>query len=90
MELFLELFWNFLLVFLLETFKLPSLTMKIRRTFLISWLISINKEKTETSVIDIEHIQTGNKNRVLTLEEANEWMKKAGETKKDTQIKKTN
>lgn len=63
--------------------------MKIRKTFLISWLISTNKKKTETSVIDIEHIQTGDKHRVLTLEEAGEWMKKTDKVVENAQIGKT-
>lgn len=85
MEPFLEHFWNFLFVLLLKTLKLSSYSMKIRKTFLISWLVSFNKKQTETSVIDVEHIQTGNRQRVSTLEEASIWMSKAGKPDKHFQ-----
>lgn len=49
--------------------------MKKRKTFLIRWLVTIDREQIERSVIDIEHIQSGNKHRVLTIEEAAQWMK---------------
>lgn len=61
--------------------------MKIRKTFLISWLVSFNKEQNESSIIDIEHVQTGEHARVPTLEEANEWMKKTGEPRESIQAR---
>lgn len=64
--------------------------MKIRKTFLISWLVSLNKEQTESSVIDIEHVQSRNHTRVPTLEEAIEWMRKAGELREDAQVHEGN
>lgn len=50
--------------------------MKIRKSFFIRWLMTIDQNKQECSLIDIEHIQSGDKHRVASLEEANEWMKK--------------
>jgi len=48
--------------------------MKIRKTFLIRWWVSLNRNQ-EPSVIDVEHIQSGDTFRAASLEEANEWMK---------------
>ena len=54
--------------------------MKIRKSFIIRWLFSVDeKQHLERSVIDIEYIQTGAKQRVSTLEEAAEWMRKTDE-----------
>lgn len=61
--------------------------MKIRKTFLISRLVSFNKEQNESSVIDIECAQTDDHIRVTTLEEANDWMKKAGEQGDSVQVR---
>lgn len=48
---------------------------KIRRSFVIRWILSPHDEKQpESSVIDVEHIQTGNHRRVTSLVEANAWM----------------
>lgn len=47
-----------------------------RKSFLIRWLLSRDEEQQEEkSVIDIEHIQSGNNQRVSSLEEANLWMR---------------
>jgi hypothetical protein len=48
--------------------------MKKRKTFLIRWLVASDREQNENSVIDIEYIQTGDKLRVSTIEEAAKWM----------------
>ena len=61
--------------------------MKIRKSFFIRWLMSAADERQEDrSVIDIEHIQTGDRQRVSTMEEAGEWMKTAGETQGKSQL----
>lgn len=50
--------------------------MIIRKSFLIRWLLYTEEAKDEErSVIDIEHIQSGNNQRVSSLEEANQWMR---------------
>lgn len=52
--------------------------MKIRKSFFIRWLLVRDEKKPqqeEQSVIDIEHIQSGNNRRVSSLEEANLWMR---------------
>lgn len=55
--------------------------MKIRKSFFIRWLLSVDEQKqSRRSVIDIEHVQTGDKHRVSTLEEASQWMESAGES----------
>lgn len=46
-----------------------------RKSFLIRWLLFRGEEQEEKSVIDIEHIQSGNNQRVSSLEEANMWMR---------------
>lgn len=62
--------------------------MKIRKSFYLRWLLSKSggEQQTERSIIDIEHIQSGETQRVSTLEEANEWMKSANETPKKAQL----
>ena len=58
--------------------------MKIRKSFFIRWLLSIDEQKqSRRSVIDIEHVQTGDRHRVSTLEEATEWINKVGEKLED-------
>lgn len=54
--------------------------MKIRKSFFIRWLLVRNEAlpQEETSVIDIEHIQSGRSRRVSNLEEANLWMQEIG------------
>ena len=49
--------------------------MKIRRSFVIRWLLTLDQSTNERSVIDIEHIQSGQRQVVSSLEEASEWMK---------------
>ncbi len=51
--------------------------MKKTRSFFTRWLTTLDKERQEHSVIDVEHVQSGDKWRVSTIEEANEWMKNA-------------
>lgn len=50
--------------------------MKIRETFLIRCLVSIDKNKEERAVFDVEHIQTGEKWSASTIDETNELIKK--------------
>lgn len=47
-----------------------------RKSFFIRWLLfrDEKEEQKEKSVIDIEHIQSGNSQRVSNLEEASLWM----------------
>lgn len=52
--------------------------MKIRKSFLIRWLSAVDRHKNERSVIDIEHVQSGEQWRVSSIEEAAEMMKNAG------------
>ena len=52
--------------------------MKIRNSFFIRWLMTIEQDEQIQSIIDVEHVQSGNKHRAASIEEANEWMKKAG------------
>ena len=48
-----------------------------RKSFFIRWLLFSDEEQHQEkqSVIDIEHIQSGNNQRVSSLEEANLWMR---------------
>ena len=57
-----------------RTFPLKRI-MKIRKSFFIRWLLVRDEEKQEKSVVDIEHIQSGDSQRVSSLEEANQWMR---------------
>ena len=47
-----------------------------RKSFFIRWLLfsKDDKPQEEQSVIDIEHIQSGESQRVSSLEEASQWM----------------
>ena len=63
--------------------------MKIRKSFFIRWLLSVDQLQ-ERSVIEIEHIQSGDRQRVSTLEEASEWMKKIAEESKNVKNSVTN
>lgn len=51
--------------------------MKTRRSFFIRWLKTFDSSKNELSVIDVEHIQSGETWRVSSIEEAAETMRKA-------------
>lgn len=48
-----------------------------RKSFFVRWLLFRDEEaqQEEKSVIDIEHIQSGESQRVSNLEEANLWMR---------------
>lgn len=50
--------------------------MIIRKSFFIRWLLfrDEDEQQEEKSVIDIEHIQSGNSCRLSSLEEASLWM----------------
>ena len=50
--------------------------MKTRKSFFIRWLRTFDSNKNELSVIDVEHIQSGDTWRVSSIEEAAETMKK--------------
>lgn len=65
--------------------------MVIRKSFLIRWLLYTEEEKhEERSVIDIEHIQSGDNQRVSSLEEANQWMRDVkNEKRKDDELTET-
>lgn len=56
-----------------------------RKSFFIRWLLVRDEEKQqdEKSVIDIEHIQSGDTRRVSTLEEANLWMREIDADKRE-------
>lgn len=49
--------------------------MKTRRSFLVRWLHAIDPEQRETSIIDVEHVQSGETWRFSSIEEAAEKMK---------------
>ena len=49
--------------------------MKVRNSFLIRWLFITTEVEIEKSVLDAEHIQSGNKFRTTSVEELNQWMK---------------
>lgn len=63
-----------------------------RKSFFIRWLTVSDDDKpqNERSVIDIEHIQSGDSRRVSSLEEAHLWMQKidADSVEKRTELKK--
>jgi hypothetical protein len=52
--------------------------MKIRRTFIIRWLLADEDPSAPKSSIDVECVQTGEKLNVSTLAEAHEWMNRVG------------
>lgn len=54
-----------------------ELFMITRKSFFIRWLLVRDEEvpQEEKSVIDIEHIQSGDKYRFSSLEEASLWMR---------------
>lgn len=57
--------------------------MKILNSFFIRWLLSTADDgKDEISVIEIEHIQSGQSNRVSKIEEANQWMRNLTDQKR--------
>lgn len=60
-----------------------------RKSFFIRWLLFRDEEDQQKSVIDIEHIQSGNSQRVSSLEEASLWMNEieADGTEKSREIK---
>jgi len=58
-----------------------------RKSFFIRWLLFRDEEQQqeEQSVIDIEHIQSGNNRRVSSLEEASLWMREINAAQKEVQ-----
>ncbi|MGI8639470.1 MAG: hypothetical protein ACR2MG_05890 [Pyrinomonadaceae bacterium] len=61
--------------------------MIIRKSFFIRWLLATGSDrKPERSVIEIQHIQSGCKQRVSSLEEAAQWMRDANEERKEDRI----
>jgi len=60
----------------LNLFALRGRSMKIKKSFLIRWFLSVDeKEQAERSVIDIEYIRLGERTSVSSIEEASEWIK---------------
>ncbi|HEX8289186.1 MAG TPA: hypothetical protein VF556_14390 [Pyrinomonadaceae bacterium] len=53
--------------------------MKTRKSFLIRWLRAADNQQQEHFVLDIEHIQSGEKVRAYSFEQAHEWMKSSGD-----------
>ena len=53
-----------------------GLFMKIRKSFIVRWLKTLDSNKNELSIIDIEHVQSGDTWRVPSIEDAAETMKK--------------
>ncbi len=54
--------------------------MKIRKSFVVRWLKSIDTNKNECSIIDLEHVQSGETWRLSSIEEIAEAMKKASDS----------
>ena len=64
-----------------------ELCMITRKSFFIRWLLSTGGDRQpERSVIEIQHIQSGSKQRVSSLEEASQWMRDAKESEKEDRI----
>lgn len=59
-----------------RTISRNEVFMITRKSFFIRWLLfrDEQEEQEEKSVIDIEHIQSGESQRVSNLEEASLWM----------------
>jgi len=64
------------ILILLAKLSPKELCMITRKSFFIRWLLVRDEEEQleEKSVIDVEHIQSGNKRRLSNLEEASLWM----------------
>ena len=61
--------------------------MTTRKSFFIRWLKSTGSDwQPEHSVIEIQHIQSGSKQSVSSLEEAAQWMRDARESDKEDRI----
>lgn len=62
-----------------------------RKSFLIRWLLvrDEKEQQEEKSVIDIEHIQSGNSCRLSNLEEASQWMRDAKEDREEDRLTET-
>ncbi|MBK8809428.1 MAG: hypothetical protein IPN69_01665 [Acidobacteria bacterium] len=74
-----EVFWKFWqLLWIRSQGQCPEIEvfMITRKSFFIRWLLFRDEKEPqmEKSVIDIEHIQSGNSQRVSTLDEASLWM----------------
>lgn len=80
-----EVFFIILILFT-KIFR-TKLSMKTRKSFFIRWLLFRDEEQPqeEQSVIDIQHIQSGNNRRVSSLEEANLWMREVEAKQDETQ-----
>jgi hypothetical protein len=57
--------------------------MRIKKSFVIRWLKTLDSNRNEVSIIDVEHVQTGDLWRVSSIEEAAETMKSAGNNASD-------
>lgn len=50
--------------------------MRTRKSFFIRWLKTLDPDKKQISIIDVEHVQSGETWRVTSIEDAAEMMKK--------------
>lgn len=66
--------------------------MRIRKSFFLRWLLFRDeaREEADRSVIDIEHIQSGQKQRVSSLEEASLWMSQVDADHTDKRLETEN
>lgn len=75
------------IIILLAKLSPKVLCMITRKSFFIRWLLSTESDRqSERSVIEIQHIQSGSKQSVSTLEEAAQWMRDAKESEKEDRI----
>ena len=54
--------------------------MKIRKSFFIRWLKTFDSDKNELSVIDVEHVQSGETWRLSSIDEIAETIKKVDDS----------
>ncbi len=54
--------------------------MKIRKSFIVRWLKTLDTNNDELSIIDVEHVQSGETWRLSSIEEIAEAMKKASDS----------
>ena len=50
--------------------------MRKRKSFVVRWLKALDSHKNEVSIIDVEHVQSGETWRVTSIEDIAETMKK--------------
>ena len=54
--------------------------MKIRKSFFIRWLKTFDSDKNELSVIDVEHVQSGETWRLSSIDQIAETIKKVDDS----------